>query len=144
MLISVLCYNIAMQDSIFTKIIRGEIPCHKIYEDKLTLAFLTINPIQPGHTLVIPKRQVNHLWDLELEDYYAVMDTSKKVALHIRKILQPKRVAMQVAGVEVPHAHVHLFPFNTLEEFHAHASKEEPDHTALAVMAERLRLPDNQ
>jgi len=107
-----------MADSIFTKIIRGEIPANKIYEDELTLAFLTIAPIQPGHTLVIPKKQIDHLWDLSDEDYQAVMATAKKVAQHMRRVFPDKaRIGVKVVGEEVPHAHVHLIPFNTISEY---------------------------
>lgn len=128
-----------MRDSIFTKIIKGEIPCHKVYEDELTFAFLTINPIRAGHTLVIPKRQVDHLWDLDDEEYQAVMATSKKVARRIQEVLRPKRVGMHVAGLEVPHAHVHLFPFSTEDEFWSRPdSSSDPDHSALAEIAQKL------
>jgi histidine triad (HIT) family protein len=106
-----------MADSIFTKIIKGEIPSNKIYEDELTLAFLNIYPDVPGHTLVIPKKQIDHLWDLPAEDYVAVMETAKKVANRMREVLKPERVGVKVVGEEVPHAHVHLIPFNTVEEF---------------------------
>jgi diadenosine tetraphosphate (Ap4A) HIT family hydrolase len=86
-----------MEDSIFTKIIKGDIPCHKVYEDKLTLAFLDIHPIQPGHTLVIPKKQVASLWDLDEDDYRAVMATTKKVAERLREVFADKtHVAMKL------------------------------------------------
>ena len=131
-----------MQDSVFTKIIKGEIPCHKVYEDQKTLAFLTINPVRPGHTLVIPKKQVDHLWDLEDSDYQAVMATAKKVANRIREVLQPVRVGEHVAGLEVPHAHIHLFPFNNLEEFWAKPADTQPSNEALSAMATQLRMQD--
>lgn len=128
-----------MADSIFTKIIKGEIPCYKVYEDENTLAFLDIHPKQPGHVMVIPKKEVDHLWDLPDEDYLAVMETSKKVANRIRQVLNPKRVAMQVEGTGVPHAHVHIFPFSTVAEFHAEGQMDqEPDHQTLAEMAQKL------
>lgn len=130
-----------MQDSIFTKIIKGEIPCHKVYEDAKTFAFLTRNPHTPGHTLVIPKLQIDHLWDLPDEDYQAVMVTSKKVANRIREILQPVRVAEHVAGTEVPHAHVHLFPFDSPEEFWNRPGSTPPE-SELEDMAARLRMED--
>src|ERR1700752_4771420 len=100
-----------MQDSIFTKIIRGEIPAEKIYEDDKTIAFLDIHPITPGHTLVVPKKQIDHLWDLPDEDYLALMQTAKKVANRQRQVLNPQRVGVHVVGVDVPHAHIHVFPF---------------------------------
>lgn len=128
-----------MQDSTFTKIIKGEIPCHRVYEDEKTLAFLDIHPIQTGHTLVIPKKQVDHLWDVPDEDYQALMATTKKVALRLREVLGVARVGVQVIGVDVPHAHVQLIPFNTAAEFHARQDMDaEPDHIALAALAERL------
>ena len=128
-----------MQDSIFTKIIKGEIPCHKVYEDGLTLAFLDIHPIQPGHTLVIPKKQIEFVWDLPDEDYQAVMATVKNVALRLREILVTKYIGERIVGVDVPHAHVQLIPFNTVEEWHAHQDMNaEPNHTARAEIAKRL------
>ena len=128
-----------MEDSIFTKIIKGEIPCHKIYEDDKTLAFLDIHPKQPGHTLVIPKKQIEFVWDLDDEDYQAVMATAKKVARRIRDVFGTTYVGELVVGEEVPHAHVHIYPFNTLEESRAIADpKAEPDHIALAQVAEKL------
>jgi histidine triad (HIT) family protein len=131
--------QIAMADSIFTKIIKGEIPADKVFEDELTLAFLDIHPKTPGHVLVIPKKEVDLLWDLPDEDYEAVMATSKKVAKRIEEVLKPQRVGMMVEGVGVPHAHVHVFPFNSLQEFHHIADQNaDPDHAALAEMAKKL------
>jgi histidine triad (HIT) family protein len=125
-----------MEDSVFTKIVKGEIPAHKIYEDEATLAFLSIEPIQPGHTLVIPKNQVDQLWDLDTTAYQAVMDTAQKVARHLREVMQTKRVGVLVLGVDVPHAHVHLIPFNTTEEFYAEPKLA--DNADLAALAEKL------
>lgn len=128
-----------MPDSVFTKIIRGDIPCHKVYEDDKTFAFLDIHPKTNGHVLVIPKKEVDLLWDLADEDYQALMDTSKKVAKKIAKVLKPSRVGMMVEGVGVPHAHVHIFPFSSLDEFHHEADQNaEPNHKALAEMAKKL------
>lgn len=128
-----------MQASIFTKIIQGDIPCHKVYEDEKTFAFLDINPIQPGHTLVIPKKQVEFIWDLEDDDYQALMATVKKVGLQLRKIMQKPYVGQQVVGIDVPHTHVHLIPFATMGEYQAHRNPEtEPDHAELAKIAQKL------
>lgn len=128
-----------MADSIFTKIINGEIPSNKIYEDDKTLAFLDINPTQPGHTLVIPKKQVEFVWDLSDEDYSALMDSAKKVARHIREALDVKYVGVKIIGEEVPHAHVHLIPFNKASEyFERRPSSAQPDYGALAEMAKKL------
>jgi histidine triad (HIT) family protein len=126
-------------DSIFTKIIKGEIPSHKVYEDDKTLAFLDVHPVQPGHTLVIPKIQVEFVWDLDPEDYSALMETVKKVAQRLRETLGKTYIGEQVIGVDVPHAHVHLIPFSTVSEFRQTADmNEEPDHEALAAMAKKL------
>ncbi len=128
-----------MEDSVFTRIIKGEIPCHKIYEDDKTLAFLDIHPKQPGHTLVIPKKQVEFVWDLEDEDYYAVMSTVKKIALRIREVIGRTYVGELVVGEDVPHAHVHVYPFDSPEESRYIPDQlTEPDHEALAEMAKKL------
>ena len=99
-----------MQESIFSKIIKGEIPSHKIYEDDQVFAFLDIHPINPGHTLLIPKKQVDHLWDLEESKYHHIWDVAKQLAGHIQDTLEPKRVGVIVEGFGVPHAHIHLIP----------------------------------
>lgn len=100
-----------MDDSVFTKIIKGEITCYKIYEDEKTFSFLDINPEAPGHTLVIPKVQVDKIYDLDDEDYQALWISVKKIAKHMEDILG-KRITMKVIGVDVPHAHVHLVPYD--------------------------------
>lgn len=132
------------EDSVFTKIIKGEIPCHKIYEDDKTIAFLDIHPVQPGHTLVIPKVQVDHVWDLSDEDYTALTNTVKKISLHLREHLNVQRVGLQVIGFDVPHAHIHLVPMNTISEFRETPDMNaEPDHQALAALAQKLAIEDN-
>ena len=95
--------------SIFTKIINGEIPCYKIYEDDKTLAFLDIHPETKGHMLVIPKLEVDRLYDLPDEDYYAVMKTAKLLAKHLEDVMG-SRTIWKVVGTDVPHAHIHLMP----------------------------------
>jgi len=125
--------------SIFTKIIQGDIPSHKVYEDEMTLAFLDIHPAQPGHTLVIPKNEVEFIWDLNEQDYQAVMATAKKVAIRLRDVLAVPYVGEKVFGIDVPHAHVHLIPFNVAEEFNAKQDmSKEPDHSALGQLAKEL------
>lgn len=128
-----------MQDSLFTRIIKGEIPCHKIYEDERTLAFLDIYPVQPGHVLVISKVEVEFVWDLSDEDYAAVMNTTKKVALKMREVFGKKYIGSRIVGTDVPHAHIHLIPFDETSELR-NQNRSEPDHAALAVVAERLRI----
>lgn len=125
-----------MQDSIFTKIIKGEIPSHKIYEDDDVVAFLDIHPVMPGHTLVVPKKQIEFVWDLDDETYAKLMLASKKIAFHIRDILETEYVGEQIIGVDVPHSHIHLIPFTHAGDFHREADQTlEPDHAALARMA---------
>lgn len=97
--------------SVFTKIVQGEIPCYKIYEDEKTMAFLDIEPEVPGHILVIPKMEVDKVYELEADDYDAVMATVKKLAKHMDKVLG-ERIMIKIVGVDVPHAHVHLMPVN--------------------------------
>lgn len=128
-----------MQDSIFTKIINGEIPSHKVYEDEHTLAFLDIHPVTPGHTLVVPKKQVEFLWDMEDADYQALQVSAKKIARHLRETLNVPYVGVQVIGVDVPHAHIHLIPFTNAQEYHNHPDPAvEPNHDELAQIAARL------
>ena len=97
--------------SVFTKIVRGELPCYKIYEDERTLAFLDIEPEAAGHTLVIPKAEVDRVYDLSDEDYVAVMETVRKFARHMEDVLG-QRTMIKIVGTDVPHAHVHLLPIN--------------------------------
>lgn len=97
--------------SVFTKIINGEIPCYKVYEDEKTLAFLDIAPEAEGHTLVIPKVEVDKVYDLSDEDYMAVMQTVKKMAKHMEAVLG-ERMQIKIVGIDVPHAHVHILPVN--------------------------------
>jgi histidine triad (HIT) family protein len=127
-----------MEPSIFTKIIRGEIPCQKIYEDDKVLAFLDIEPFTEGHTLVVPKEQIDHLWDLDDELYQHLMQVSKKVAARIREVFQPTRVAMLVEGFGVPHAHVHVLPvYEGLEATLTHKLPKQTNE-ALEAVAQRL------
>jgi histidine triad (HIT) family protein len=100
--------------SIFTKIVLGEIPSYKIAEDDNYLANLDINPNTKGHTLVIPKKEINKLFDLDQKEYLGLMDFSYRVAKAIEKTVPCKRIGMSVIGLEVPHVHVHLIPINTM------------------------------
>lgn len=134
-----------MEDSIFTKIIKGDIPAHKIYEDEHTVAFLDIFPAAKGHTLVIPKVQVEFIWDLSEADHTALMNSVQKVGRHLREVTGKRYVGTMVIGTDVPHAHVHVVPFENPGEIKAIASMEgrdqvEPDHAALAALAELLRF----
>lgn len=129
-----------MEPSIFTRIINGEIPCHKIYEDDKTIAFLDIYPIQPGHTLVVPKVQIADFYDLPKEDYSAFFDSVKKMAQLLKQHFPAKkRIGVMVEGLDVDHVHAKLFPIDTGDEYRNKPDMtKEPDHTALAAMAKRL------
>jgi histidine triad (HIT) family protein len=130
-----------MEPTIFTKIINGEIPSHKIYEDDKTFAFLDIHPVTEGHVLVIPKKQIEFIWDLEADDYQAVMATVQKIGKHLRNVLSVPYVGVRVTGVDVPHAHVQIIPFSDASELDYHPDmNDEPNHEALAILAERIRL----
>ena len=102
--------------SIFTKIVNGEIPCYKIAEDENYLAFLDVNPNAKGHTLCIPKQEINKIFDLDDELYLGLMQFSKQIAVALEKTVPCKRIGMTVIGLEVPHAHVHLIPLNEMDE----------------------------
>ncbi len=102
--------------TVFTKIIKGEIPCYKIAETEDFFAFLDINPNAKGHTLCVPKKEVNKLLDLDKETYTGLMQFARKIGLAIEKTIPCNRVGMAVIGLEVPHVHVHLIPLNTMED----------------------------
>lgn len=130
------------EPSVYTKIINGEIPSHKIYEDDRTLAFLDISPMQPGHTLIVPKVQVDRLEDLSDEDYAAVMATVRKVMKRVVEVFGAEyRACIKVMGFDVPHAHVHVLPCRNGEEYKNFVPlTNDPDHAALAAVAEKLRF----
>ena len=115
--------------TIFTKIIKGEIPSYKIAENESFYAFLDINPNAKGHTLVVPKKEVNKLFDLDKDTYGGLMEFSRKIALAIEKAIPCKRVGMTVIGLEVPHVHVHLIPLHSMQNIDfkhkVHLSNEE-------------------
>ena len=102
--------------SIFTKIVNGEIPCYKIAEDENYLAFLDVNPNAKGHTLCIPKQEINKIFDMEEAYYLGLMKFSRQVAKAIEKSIDCKRIGMAVVGLEVPHVHVHLIPLNDMDD----------------------------
>jgi histidine triad (HIT) family protein len=102
--------------SIFTKIINGEIPCYKIAEDENYIAFLDVNPNAAGHTLCVPKQEINKIFDMDDDLYLGLMQFSKKIAIALEKAVTCKRIGMAVIGLEVPHVHVHLIPLNEMDE----------------------------
>ncbi len=102
--------------TIFTKIVNGEIPCYKIAEDENYLAFLDVNPNAKGHTLCIPKFEIDKIFDMDEAHYLGLMHFARKVAIALEKTIPCKRIGMSVIGLEVPHAHVHLIPLNEMDE----------------------------
>lgn len=131
----------SMEDTVFTKIIKGEIPSHKIYEDEKTYAFLDIHPVTEGHVLVVSKTQVEFIWDLPTEDYDALMESVRKIGTHMREVLKAPHVGILVEGTGVPHVHAHLVPFAEGHELRREADMSiDPDHAVLAAVAERLKL----
>ena len=102
--------------SIFTKIIRGELPCYKIDETDDCFAFLDINPNSRGHTLCILKKEIDYIFDLSSEDYQKLMNFSRKIAIALKKSVNCKRIALSVIGLEVPHVHVHLIPLESMSD----------------------------
>lgn len=124
--------------TLFTKILTGEIHAHKIAECEKYLAFLDIRPVNPGHTLVIPKKEIDYLFDIEDELLKGLIVFAKKVAQAIGKAFPCKRVGVMVAGIEVPHAHIHLIPINSIGDLNfARAKTATPEE--LAATAEKIR-----
>lgn len=125
--------------SIFTKIINGEIPCYKIAEDENYLAFLDVNPNAKGHTLCIPKQEINKIFDMEEELYLGLMKFSRKVAKAIEKTVPCKRIGVAVIGLEVPHTHVHLIPLHDMDDMRfqrkVSLTKEEFERLATDISA---------
>ena len=125
--------------SIFSRIVSGEIPCYKIAESDHFLAFLDINPLTKGHTLVIPKREVDYIFDLPEEELAALMVFARKVALAIGKVIPCKRVGVAVIGLEVPHAHVHLVPINGIYDIDFKQPKLKISSEEFVEISERIR-----
>ena len=125
--------------SIFTKIVSGEIPAYKITEDENYLAFLDVNPNAKGHTLCIPKKEIDKIFDMEEEEYLGLMKFSRKVSKALEKTVSCKRIGMSVIGLEVPHAHVHLIPLNEMDEIRfqnkVKLNKEEFEELAAKIKA---------
>ena len=125
--------------SIFSQIVAGDIPCHKVAETDEFLAFLDIMPLAEGHTLVIPKQEVDRIWDLEPKRLGRLHQFSQKVALAMEEVLPCKRVGQAVIGLEVPHAHVHLVPLQNVADINFERPKLNMSHEALGQIAEKLR-----
>lgn len=124
--------------SIFTKIIHGEIPSHKIAETENFYAFLDVFPLKFGHTLVIPKKEVDYIFDIESEEYMQLMNFAKTIAIALKKAFPCKKVGVCVIGLEVPHAHVHLIPMNNIADMNFSAEKLKPTQEELAQHAQKI------
>lgn len=124
--------------TIFSKIVAGEIPSYKIAEDDKHYAFLDINPVAPGHTLVIPKKEVSYLFDLSDEEYTALQIFAKKVALAMKKALPCERIGVTVIGLEVPHAHIHLVPITKESDMNFSKPKMTLDPAEMVEIKEKI------
>lgn len=125
--------------TIFTRIIQGEIPCHKVAEDEDYLAFLDIQPLVEGHVLVIPKVEVNYIFDMDDQDLAGLMLFAKKIAPAIQKAIPCKRLGISVIGLEVPHTHIHLIPINEVGDMNFSKRKLNPSSQDLADTAAAIR-----
>jgi len=126
-------------ESIFSKIVAGEIPAHKVAETLEYLAFLDINPLTEGHLLVIPKKEVDYLFDLDSETYVGLMMFAQIVAVGLKKAIPCERIGLTVIGLEVPHAHIHLIPMNTMDDMNFSRPKLKLTEERLIEIAEAIR-----
>ena len=129
-----------MSDTIFTKIIKGEIPCYKIAEDDRFIAFLDVFPIKKGHTLVVPKAQIDYLFDLDDSLLSDLMIFSKKVAQKMERVISCERVGIAVIGLEVPHAHIHLVPLDTVGDIDFSQPKLQLSAKEMTEIADSIRI----
>ncbi len=125
--------------SIFTRIIQGEIPCHKIAENEKFIAFLDITPVAKGHTLVVPKQEVDHFFDLENDLLAEINLFAKEVAVKLQRTIPCRRIGVAIIGLEVPHAHVHLIPLNTMADINFSAERLKFTQEELAEIAAAVR-----
>jgi histidine triad (HIT) family protein len=124
--------------SIFTKIINGEIPGHKIAETANFYAFLDVFPLKYGHTLVVPKNETDYIFDIESEEYMQLMNFAKTIAIALKKAFPCKKIGVCVIGLEVPHAHIHLVPMNSVADMNFSAEKLKPTQEQLAEHAKKI------
>jgi histidine triad (HIT) family protein len=125
--------------SIFSKIVAGDIPAHKVAETEDFLAFLDVNPLVEGHVLVIPKKETDYLFDLDNEQYAGLLLFAKIVAEGLKKAVPCKRIGVAVIGLEVPHAHIHLVPLNQMNDINFSREKLKSSQEELAATAEKIR-----
>jgi histidine triad (HIT) family protein len=129
--------------TIFTRIVNGEIPCYKVAEDDKYLAFLDINPLQEGHTLVIPKEEINYIFDVEETLHAGLWNFARKVAKGIDQVVDCKRIGVTVIGLEVPHAHIHLIPLKTMHDMDFRKPKLTFSHEQFLEMAANIEKAIN-
>ena len=129
-----------MSDSIFTKIIKAEMPCYKIAEDDRFIAFLDVFPIKKGHTLVVPKAQIDYLFDLDDSLLSDLMIFAKKVAQKMERAISCERIGIAVIGLEVPHAHIHLVPLDTIEDIDFSQPKLQLSAKEMTEIADSIRI----
>lgn len=110
-------------NSIFSKIIRGDLPSYKVLEDENNFSFLDINPLAYGHTLVVPKKEIDYIFDLSSKEYLDLLSFSRKIAIAMKKVLPCDRIGISVIGLEVPHAHIHLVPINSISDLNFEKDK---------------------
>jgi len=125
--------------TIFTRIIQGEIPCHKIAENDKFIAFLDITPVAKGHTLVVPKQEVDYFFDLENDLLAEINVFAKEVAVKLQRAIPCRRIGVAIIGLEVPHAHVHLVPLNTMADINFSAERLKFTQDELAAIAASVR-----
>jgi histidine triad (HIT) family protein len=125
--------------SIFTKIINGEIPSYKVHENEKFFAFLDISPLKAGHTLVVPKEEIDYIFDMPNDLLSEILVFSKEVARKIEAVIECERIGVSVIGLEVPHAHVHLIPMNSVSDMNFAKPKLELDSDYMTDLAEKIR-----
>ena len=128
-----------MSDSIFTKIINGDIPCYKILENEHFVSFLDINPIKEGHTLVVPKLQVDYIYDLPNDIFAGLFNFSKIVAQKLKSSIECDRIGISVIGLEVPHAHIHLIPINEISDMSFEKPRIHPSKIELDKVLKKIK-----
>jgi len=127
-----------MEDCLFCKIIKGELPSYKIWEDKNFFAFLDINPINPGHTILVPKKHLNYIFDLEEPLYSEIFKTAQKLSAPLKRVVGAKRIALAIEGFLVPHAHIHLVPVNKVNDLDPNRAKKASPEKLSEIM-ERIK-----
>lgn len=130
--------------SLFTKIINGEVPCHKVAENEHCFAFLDIFPIARGHVIVIPKKEVDKFYDLDDNSLQALTSFAKQIAVSMEQVFDCKRIGLSIIGLEVPHTHIHLVPLNEVDDINFSKAKLSLEASDLEAMADKLRTQINQ